>query len=193
MRQSLLALGALVLVWTCLTGFKPFPVIPNGCPECAMKDYEQLVLPDGAKISVHLLAETPDFYVAERFGDFRVVPKTEVSSIDRTQAPTPNPDFNRLDVVILSTANELVVAGHIEEAQPGRFVRIKPWKATTDPIIVWYKLIKQVWRGTKLDFPTAADAKPAAPAITKPTPVAKPTAAKAAETPALVPLVAPGK
>lgn len=160
-------LAALALSAVLFLGMKPFTTLPNSCPECPINGYEQLIFADGKTLSVHLLGDYPDFYLVERFGEFRVVSKSEVKSIDKSHAPTPNPDFNRLDLIITSTPNDYVVAGRIEEVQPGRLVKIKPWKATTEAVTIWHKALKQIWRGSKLDYPPAGTPAPApAPATT---------------------------
>ena len=166
---------ALVLASFGLMGMKPFTTLPNTCPECPLNGYEQLIFADGKNLTVHILGDYPEFYLVERFGEFRIVAKSEVKSIDKSHAPTPNPDLNRLDLVLTSTPNEYVVAGRIEEVQPGRLIKIKPWKSSSESVTVWHKALKQIWRGSKLDYPPAG------------APVASPVAAPPAAAPAALP------
>lgn len=146
-----LALLSFLALFLGAAGFKPFTHIEGGCPECPIRGYDMMRLRDGSRISVNLLSDLDDFYIVERFGEFRRVPKELVRGFDRPRNPRP---LNELDVVI-TNANDYVVAGRIVRDIPGERLIIKAWKTSNrniNSIVIYYSRIVEAWKGDELHF-----------------------------------------
>lgn len=144
-RSWMLAMAGFCLLALGLLGFTPFTKIEGVvCEDCPIPGYDMMHMTDGTKHPVRILAKLDEFYIVERFGEYRTV---ELEAVERTEMNGERAEFNRLDVVI--TTSGYVVAGKIIEDQAGRFVRIAPWNATTAPVEIWYTQIERVYKGER--------------------------------------------
>jgi len=63
--------------------FIPFTPVEDVCPTCQPNRFDRIELTDGREVRAWILLENPIFYLAERHGELRAIPRTLVRQITR--------------------------------------------------------------------------------------------------------------
>jgi len=139
-KKSALTLVGLLAVALLTSGFKPFTQVRNVCPTCkSPPTFDTVVLLTGGKIRCDVIAQNTDHYVLQRFGELRMVKKSDVSSVE-WKAKTP-PTLTKGDQILLHSGSAL--HGAIVAEQKGRYFVIQ---VGTHKLTVWVGLIQAVYK-----------------------------------------------
>lgn len=134
----LVALAALLL-----SGFTPFTAVTNVCPSCKRPRSDVLVLTGGTKVWGDVVAQNDDYYVVERYDEYRAVRKSAVASMELEGKAGPA-NIGTGDQILLN--NGIVLHGAILEEQKQRYFIIQ---VGTLKHAAWVSQIKSVHRGGK--------------------------------------------
>jgi hypothetical protein len=121
--------------------------------------WDKVVLKDGKEIKAKLVAETPAFYVLERFSEYRAVGRDQVTSLEKN--PAVKRPLTITDVILLQNGHVLV--GHIvQEREDGMYEMRQP--SDRFSVYAWKKAIASIYKAGVQVYPPPA----AAPAAPKP-------------------------
>lgn len=124
MLRKITTPAVLVSAALLLCGFKPFTEVRNVCPKCVDPKVDTVTLGSGQEIRCTIVAQNSEHYVLERFGEYRAVPKSEISSVEWRSAEKVKPAPG--DQVVFDDG--LVLHGKITREEPGRYVIIQVGK-----------------------------------------------------------------
>ena len=143
MRSKIVLLFGVLGIFVAMSGFRPFLQVTNVCPTCKTGPrFDTVMLTTGAKVLSDVVAQNDDYYVLKRFGEFRMVKKTDVSSVEwKTKTP---PTLVTGDQVLLHSG--IAFHGTISTVEKGRFITIQSGKFAHT---VWSSLILTAYRGGK--------------------------------------------
>lgn len=159
-RWSLLLIGLPLSVL--LLGFTPFTPVTNVCPACPTAKTDVVAFTSGLKVACTVVAQNSDFYVLERFGEYRHALKTEVAQVE-WKDPAGSSTVGTGDQIL--TKNNVLYHGSIIQEQQGRYFIIQVGGLQHT---IWHSQIRNVYKGgTAYTFESAASA-PAAPAPAAP-------------------------
>ncbi len=146
MRKKLSVLLGLALLATLLCGFRPFAKVTSVCPKCKQSKSDVVVMQSGIKIRCNVAAQNDDYYVVERYGEYRAVPKADVASVVwRTSSAAV---ARSGDQVILTDG--VVLHGSIVREVKGMYFIVKMGKWQH---VAWINLIQGVYKaGTAYRF-----------------------------------------
>lgn len=140
MRQRVGMLVALVVCFVLLSGFRPFTPVTNVCPRCTTPPhFDTVVLIAGAKIACNVIAQNADYYVLERFGEQRMVKKSDVSSVEWKDKNPPK--LGKGDQILLNSG--MALHGTITDEQPKRLFTIQVGKRKH---VIWVSQIQSVYK-----------------------------------------------
>lgn len=137
-----------------LAGFTPFTAVTNVCPKCPTAKTDVIVLTSGVKVAGNVVAHNAAFYVIERYGEYRAVTKTEVSSVEWKGKGGPG-NLGTGDQILLK--NNVVLHGAITQEVPGRYFEIQ---VGTLKHIIWHSQIQSVHKAGTLHPITTAPPPP---------------------------------
>lgn len=136
--RTLAGLLALLPASLLLCGFTPFTSVTNVCPSCDKPKSDVVVLRSGTRVRCSVVAQNTDYYVIERFGEYRAVTKNEASSVEWKGKGGPA-NLGTGDQILLK--NGVVLHGAIIEEVKGRYFSIQ---VGTLKHIVWVSQIQSV-------------------------------------------------
>lgn len=141
MRNRLLVsiAAAASLVWLC--GFTPFTRVTNVCPKCPLAKTDVLVLSNGFKVVGNVVAQNSDYYVVDRYGEYRAITKGETASVKWKDQGGPA-NLGTGDQLLLK--NGVVLHGAITTEKPGRYFLIQ---VGTLSHVIWHSQITSVHKG----------------------------------------------
>jgi len=148
-------LSCVSLVWLC--GFTPFTRVVNVCPRCKAAKTDVIVLSNGFKVAGDVVAQNTEYYVVDRYGEYRAVTKSEATKVEWKDKGGPA-NLGTGDQILLK--NGVVLHGAITQEKSGRYFIIQ---VGTLNHVVWHSQIKSVHKGG-----TAYSFGDAAPAVTTP-------------------------
>jgi hypothetical protein len=140
-----------LLLW----GFTPFTQVQNVCPDCPKAKSDVVELNTGLKIRCTVAGQNQDYYILDRFGEYRAVAKTEVKNITWKEEGGLA-KLGAGDQII--TKNNIVYHGAIVQEQPGRYFVIHVGDLKHS---IWHSQIKSVYKGGNPYPLTAGGAAPA--------------------------------
>ncbi len=120
--------GALACVATLCAGattahaatFVPFSKVKDVCPECPKRSTDVVTLQNNTELRVRVVAENSSFYVIERYGEVRALPKAMIMSVEWANGSKQS-GLSTQDQIVLN--NGLVITGSIveEKDKPGYY------------------------------------------------------------------------
>jgi ribosomal protein L36 len=145
--SSLLKTLLICAVAVSTMGFRPFTPVNNVCPTCKGIARDTVVLINGVKVSCSLIAQTPEYYVVQRFKELRVIAKAKVSSV-KWRNEGPRQLTSQGDVVVLRGG--IAFYGKVVRRE-SRHLVIEMGKRQH---IVWYSKIEAAYsNGNKTPIP----------------------------------------
>lgn len=130
---------SLSMVWLC--GFTPFTRVTNVCPKCKAEKTDVIVLSNGFKVVGNVVAQNTDYYVVDRYSEYRAVAKSEASKVEWKDKGGPG-NLGTGDQILLK--NGVVLHGAITKEKSGRYFVIQ---VGTLNHTVWHSQIKNVHKG----------------------------------------------
>lgn len=155
LQRRLIELSLVGAAWIALSGFTPFTPVKNVCPTCkAPPKFDVVKLVGGNEIKCNVVGQNPEYYILERFGEYRSALKTEVQAVEWSGGKPKK--LVAGDQIILK--NGLTFHGAIVGEQKDRnfTIQVGPRK-----VIVWNTQIEALYKkGVKQELTAPAPAKP---------------------------------
>jgi hypothetical protein len=135
----------LAMIWLC--GFTPFTRVTNVCPKCPAEKTDVIVLSNGFRVAGAVVAQNNDYYVVDRYGEYRAVTKSEAASVEWKDKGGPS-NLGTGDQILLK--NGVVLHGAITKQVPGRYFVIQVGALSHT---VWHSQIQSVHKaGSPISF-----------------------------------------
>ena len=100
--------------------FVPFSNVETVCKACDAPAADVVSLNSSVEVRGTIVAENEDYLVMERYGEMRVVPKSEVASVEWASGAAPS-GLGAEDQIILKGGHVLTGSIIEEKATPGLF------------------------------------------------------------------------
>lgn len=140
-----LMLGGIGLVSSTATAqqFKPFTSVENVCPDCEQAPADVVEMSNGDSIRGTVVAENADFYVMVRYGEVRVLPRSDVQAIEWADGNKPSGLMNK-DQILLRSGH--VLSGTIvEETDKPAHFKIKS-SFNDQTYVVFKKVVDKAYK-----------------------------------------------
>lgn len=126
--------------------FTPFSNVKDVCPKCPKATTDTITFQNNVKVKARIIAETNAFYVIERYGEVRLVPLSDILSIDWGGGSKPAGLTSQDQIVLL---NGHVLTGSIideKDAPKGGYFRMRS-STNNQTYIVFKKQAESVYKG----------------------------------------------
>lgn len=135
-----------------LVGFRPFSPVQSVCPNCAEKG-DKIHLAKGGVVVATIVAKNQDGYIANRFGELRLIQTPEIAKVEWASGAEPR-GLDGYDQIVLKGPNQVILHGKLVSVEPGKplalnSVKNQLYTVTADQVLVYYQ------RGTRKAPPRA--------------------------------------
>ncbi len=123
--------------------FAPFSAVKDVCPECPKRSSDVITLQNDSVLRVRVVAENSSFYVIERYGEIRALPKGMIMSVEWANG-SKQAGLSTQDQIVLNSG--LVITGSIvEERETPGYFRIQS-SVNNQTIVVFASQAAEVYK-----------------------------------------------
>jgi hypothetical protein len=109
-----------------LCAFRPFSPVTSVCPGCPEKG-DRLQLADGRVLLAQIVAKNQDGYIAEKYGELRLIQYSEVKKVEWTAGAEPK-GLDGFDQILLKNKDQTVLLGTLVQVENGKPLTLRSAK-----------------------------------------------------------------